>query len=207
MPNSWSPPAESSAAESSAACSYSAQHSNRQYTQLFPSVMLPADGQEKTLGLDLSDVHKMKLIIQCSNVSEAGRHRSSCSTCKGMSITFTITPGTFVPVIGHSCSCNLTYSVGLLCAGVPSYGLYIVPPTDSRVARFIQSFAFVSVHERTPYVRFCTKYPIACKVGEGLGHSEFFDCVRTAYPEGYMGAFTPAIWWQSRQPLATSSGA
>ena len=72
-----------------------------QYTQLFPSVMLPADGQDKTLDLDLSDVHKMKLVIQCSNVSEEGGHKSSCRTCKGMGITFTITPGVFVPEIGH----------------------------------------------------------------------------------------------------------
>ncbi len=172
-----------------------------QHTQLFPSVMLPADGQDKTLDLDLSDVHKMKLVIQCRNVSEEGRHRSSCKI-------FTIKPGTFVPMIGHSCSCNLTYSAGLLFAGVPSYGLFIVPPTDVKVARFMQSFAFFSVHEQSPYVRFCTKCdPITFKVGEGLGHGEFFDCVRTAYPEGYTGPFTVGVWWQSRQPVATNSGA
>lgn len=179
-----------------------------QYTQLVPRVTLPAAGQKNTLHLDLPDAQKMKLFIQWSNVSEKGRHRFSCSTCKGVGTTFTITHGTIVPEIGHSCSCNLTYSAGLLCAGVPSCGLYVMPPTDARAASCIQSFALFSVHERAPYVRFCTKYnPIMFKVGEGLGHGEFFDNVRTAYPEGYTGPFTVGVWWQSRLPLATSSGA
>ena len=83
-----------------------------------------------------------------------------------------------------------------------------MPPIDVKVARFMQSFAFFSVHEHAPYVRFCTKYnPITFKVGEGLGHGEFFDCVRTAYPEGYTGPFTVGVWWQSPQPVATNSGA
>ena len=45
------------------------------------------------------------------------------------------------------------------------------------------------------------------QVSEGLGDAELFDCVRTAYPEGYTEPFTVDVWWQSWQPLATSSGA
>ncbi|DBA80876.1 TPA: hypothetical protein ACH3X1_008084 [Trebouxia sp. C0004] len=60
---------ESSAAELSAVTQPST--AVEQYTQCFPSVMLLADGQDKTLDLDLSDVHKMKLLIQRSNIPEA----------------------------------------------------------------------------------------------------------------------------------------